>query len=837
MLPRSIASFKAFENAMTLDISMGGSTNTVLHLLAAAHEAEIPFTMADIDRLSRRVPVLCKVAPSVADVHIEDVHRAGGIMGILGELDRAGLLNRDVRMVHAESLEHALSRNDIMRTSSNATREFFSAAPGGVPTQVAFSQSARFESLDEDRAKGVIRDAEHAFSKDGGLAVLTGNIALDGSIVKTAGVDASVLKFTGPARVFESQDDAVQGILGGKVVAGDVVVIRYEGPRGGPGMQEMLYPTSYLKSRGLGKACALVTDGRFSGGTSGLSIGHVSPEAEEGGAIALIEDGDRIEIDIPARTINALVDDATLAKRRAAMEAKGKDAWKPARPRPRKVSKALARLCRFRDQRVEGRGARGSLKAAGMLKALSARSIASRLFLSAAFWSTLILVLAGLGLSALNARWTEANFDDQLGVYLKALVANVAIPNEETKGAAPAAVAPQFELAFSGWYWQITRLDANPPEIRASKSLFATQLPHLVAVEPGSRRDPQRLRHRAGRARAQNDRTRDRRRRRGALSRPGRRQRRRDQGAGAKLPVGAGRDVSDPGAGADRLDGARRPLRPEAAARAAGGRRVDPPRARAERIAGEFPEDVAPLATEVNQLLDANREIVERARTQVGNLAHALKTPLSVLVNEADSRSPSLPEKVREQTEIMRRQVTFYLDRARAAARARTIGVVTEVKPVVEGLVRTFEKLHAERGLDVLGRLAGRPEVPRRGPGSDRSHRQPARQCGQMGARTRRRFAPGARPAQGTPRPFSSPRSTTTARASTRARAPRRSSAASGSTSRGPAPVSASPLSSSSRRSTEARCGWTKARSGACARSCGCRAPEVSRRPVFGVGQ
>jgi dihydroxy-acid dehydratase len=352
--PRAIAGFKAFENAMTLDISMGGSTNTVLHLLAAAHEAEIDFTMDDIDRLSRRVPVLCKVAPSVADVHIEDVHRAGGIMGILGELDRAGLLNRDVTMVHAESLEHALSRNDIKRTSSNATREFFAAAPGGVPTQVAFSQSARFKALDEDRAGGVIRDAEHAFSKDGGLAVLSGNIALDGSIVKTAGVDASILKFNGPARVFESQDDAVQGILSGKVVAGDVVVIRYEGPRGGPGMQEMLYPTSYLKSRGLGKACALVTDGRFSGGTSGLSIGHVSPEAEEGGAIGLIEEGDRIEIDIPARSINVMVDDTTLAKRRAAMEAKGKEAWKPAKPRPRKVSKALRAYAAFATSASRG---------------------------------------------------------------------------------------------------------------------------------------------------------------------------------------------------------------------------------------------------------------------------------------------------------------------------------------------------------------------------------------------------------------------------------------------------------------------------------------------------
>ena len=354
MLPRSIASFKAFENAMTLDISMGGSTNTVLHLLAAAHEAEIPFTMADIDRLSRRAPVLCKVAPSIEDVHIEDVHRAGGIMGILGELDRAGLLNRDVRMVHAESLEHALSRHDIKRTSSNATREFFCAAPGGVPTQVAFSQSARYPSLDEDRASGVIRDAEHAFLKDGGLAVLKGNIALDGCIVKTAGVDPSVLKFAGPARIFESQDDAVQGILSGRVAAGDVVVIRYEGPRGGPGMQEMLYPTSYLKSRGLGKACALITDGRFSGGTSGLSIGHVSPEAAEGGAIGLAEEGDRIEIDIPARAISLIVDDVALAERRRAMEARGEASWKPATPRARKVSQALRAYAAFATSASRG---------------------------------------------------------------------------------------------------------------------------------------------------------------------------------------------------------------------------------------------------------------------------------------------------------------------------------------------------------------------------------------------------------------------------------------------------------------------------------------------------
>ncbi len=283
VLPRSIAGFKAFENAMSLDIAMGGSTNTVLHLLAAAHEAEIDFTMVDIDRLSRRVPVLCKVAPSVPDIHVEDVHRAGGIMGILGELDRAGLLNRDVKMVHAESLDQALARWDVKRDASKATREFFAAAPGGVPTQVAFSQAARWESLDEDRQKGVIRDLDHAYSKDGGLAVLKGNLAVEGCIVKTAGVDASVLKFEGPAKVFESQDDASRGILAGEVVAGDVVVIRYEGPRGGPGMQEMLYPTSYIKSKGLGKTCALITDGRFSGGTSGLSIGHVSPEAAEGG--------------------------------------------------------------------------------------------------------------------------------------------------------------------------------------------------------------------------------------------------------------------------------------------------------------------------------------------------------------------------------------------------------------------------------------------------------------------------------------------------------------------------------------------------------------------------
>ena len=341
VLPRSIANFGAFENAMTLDISMGGSTNTVLHLLAAAYEGGIDFTMSDIDRLSRRVPVLCKVAPSVPDVHVEDVHRAGGIMGILGELDRAGLLNRETPMVHAATLGAALERNDIKRSAGASVREFFLAAPGGVPTQVAFSQASRYESLDEDRAGGVIRDVEHAFSRDGGLAVLYGNLAEDGCIVKTAGVDAGILKFAGLVKLFESQDDAVTGILTGKIEPGDIVLIRYEGPRGGPGMQEMLYPTSYLKSKGLGKACALVTDGRFSGGSSGLSIGHVSPEAAEGGAIGLAETGDRIEIDIPARSIKLVVSDEELARRRAAMQQKGTEAWKPAKPRKRNVTTAL----------------------------------------------------------------------------------------------------------------------------------------------------------------------------------------------------------------------------------------------------------------------------------------------------------------------------------------------------------------------------------------------------------------------------------------------------------------------------------------------------------------
>ena len=339
-LPRNIASFKAFENAMTLDIAMGGSTNTVLHLLAAAYEGEIPFTMQDIDRLSRRVPVLCKVAPSVPDVHLEDVHRAGGVMAILGELDRGKLIHSELPTVHSASLGDALNRWDIVRSQSESVRTFYKAAPGGVPTQVAFSQAARFDELDIDRAAGCIRDVAHAYSVDGGLAVLSGNLAADGCIVKTAGVDASILKFSGPARIFESQDAAVEGILTNKIKPGDVVLVRYEGPRGGPGMQEMLYPTSYLKSKGLGKSCALITDGRFSGGSSGLSIGHISPEAAEGGTIGLVEEGDRIEIDIPARSIRLAVDDSELARRRSAMEARGADAWKPGK-RQRKVSMAL----------------------------------------------------------------------------------------------------------------------------------------------------------------------------------------------------------------------------------------------------------------------------------------------------------------------------------------------------------------------------------------------------------------------------------------------------------------------------------------------------------------
>ncbi|CDX57232.1 dihydroxyacid dehydratase (DAD) [Mesorhizobium plurifarium] len=353
-LPRSIASKGAFENAMALDIAMGGSTNTVLHILAAAHEGEVDFTMEDIDRLSRKVPVLCKVAPAKSDVHMEDVHRAGGIMAILGQLDQAGLINRDLPTVHTATLGEALDHWDIARTSAENVREFFRAAPGGVPTQVAFSQDRRWDELDLDREKGVIRSARTPFSKDGGLAVLKGNLALDGCIVKTAGVDESILKFTGPARVFESQDASVKAILGNEIKAGDIVVIRYEGPRGGPGMQEMLYPTSYLKSKGLGKACALITDGRFSGGTSGLSIGHVSPEAAEGGAIGLVQEGDTIEIDIPNRTIRLAISDAELEARRAAMNAKGADAWKPAEKRKRKVTTALRAYAAFATSADKG---------------------------------------------------------------------------------------------------------------------------------------------------------------------------------------------------------------------------------------------------------------------------------------------------------------------------------------------------------------------------------------------------------------------------------------------------------------------------------------------------
>ncbi|MGK5067043.1 dihydroxy-acid dehydratase [Janthinobacterium sp. RT4P48] len=340
VLPRSIATKAAFENAMALDVSMGGSTNTVLHLLAAAHEAEVAFTMADIDRISRKVPCLCKVAPMTDKYHIEDVHRAGGIVGILGELARAGLLNTTLPTIHAPTLADAIAQNDIKCTDDPAVHELFRAAPGGVPTQTAFSQSERFAGVDTDRATGCIRDKAHAYSQDGGLAVLYGNLAEKGCIVKTAGVDESILKFSGKARVFESQDAAVAAILEDTVHEGDVVIIRYEGPKGGPGMQEMLYPTSYIKSKGLGKACALFTDGRFSGGSSGLVIGHASPEAAEGGAIGLVEEGDFIDIDIPERTINLRVTDAELAARRAAMEAKGDAAWLPVN-RDRYVSQAL----------------------------------------------------------------------------------------------------------------------------------------------------------------------------------------------------------------------------------------------------------------------------------------------------------------------------------------------------------------------------------------------------------------------------------------------------------------------------------------------------------------
>ncbi len=340
-LPRNIASFEAFENAMCLDIAMGGSTNTILHLLAAAQEAEMDFTMSDIDRLSRKVPQLCKVAPSTQKYHMEDVHRAGGVMGILGELNRAGLLHSHCTTVHSPSMAAALEQWDIAVTVDETTRKFFSAGPGGIPTQVAFSQETRWPSLDTDRENGCIRALEHAYSSEGGLAVLFGNIAQDGCVVKTSGVDESNQVFKGTAHICESQDDAVKAILTNQVSAGEVMVVRYEGPRGGPGMQEMLYPTSYLKSKGLDKVCALLTDGRFSGGTSGLSIGHISPEAASGGAIALIEHGDSIEIDIPNRSINVMLDDDTLARRRADMETRGDRAWKPTEERPRKVTAAL----------------------------------------------------------------------------------------------------------------------------------------------------------------------------------------------------------------------------------------------------------------------------------------------------------------------------------------------------------------------------------------------------------------------------------------------------------------------------------------------------------------
>ena len=340
-LPRAIGNMQAFENAMTLDIAMGGSTNTILHLLAIAQEAELDFTLKDIDRLSHLVPQLCKVAPNTPKYHIEDVHRAGGIMAILGELDRAGKLHTELPTVHSPSMKAALDEWDIMRNPTPAVVEFFKAGPAGIPTQTAFSQATRWPTLDGDRENGCIRSLEHAFSLEGGLAVLYGNIAEDGCVVKTAGVDDDNLVFEGPAHITESQDEAVRHILEDRVKPGDVVIVRYEGPKGGPGMQEMLYPTSYLKSKGLGKACALLTDGRFSGGTSGLSIGHVSPEAGAGGAIALVQSGDIIRIDIPNRTIDVKLPMEELAHRRAAMDHKGKDGWKPAEPRPRKVSAAL----------------------------------------------------------------------------------------------------------------------------------------------------------------------------------------------------------------------------------------------------------------------------------------------------------------------------------------------------------------------------------------------------------------------------------------------------------------------------------------------------------------
>ena len=353
VLPRNIATFEAFENAMMLDIAMGGSTNTILHLLAAAQEAGVDFTMHDIDRLSREIPQLCKVAPNTPKYHVEDVHRAGGCIGILGELQRGGLLHGECRTVHSGTMSEAITTWDVRVTEDVQVKQFYKAGPAGIPTQVAFSQDTRWPSLDIDRANGCVRSAEHAFSSEGGLAVLFGNIAEKGCVVKTSGVDESIWVFEGPAHICESQEAAVDDILNDRVKPGDVVIVRYEGPRGGPGMQEMLYPTSYLKSKGLGSQCALLTDGRFSGGTSGLSIGHASPEAASGGNIGLVEDGDTIRIDIPARTIDVLLSDEDLARRRTAMEAKGDDAWQPAQSRPRKVSaalKAYAKLVTSADQ-------------------------------------------------------------------------------------------------------------------------------------------------------------------------------------------------------------------------------------------------------------------------------------------------------------------------------------------------------------------------------------------------------------------------------------------------------------------------------------------------------
>ena len=351
LLPRSIATYEAFQNAMSLDIAMGGSTNTILHLLAAAQEAGVDFSMKDIDALSHKIPQLCKVAPNTPEYHVEDVHRAGGIISILGELEKAGLLHSDVPTVHSDSLQAAIEQWDITRTNSEKVHNFFKAGPAGIPTQIAFSQATRWDTVDSDRLAGCIRSAENAYSQEGGLAVLYGNIAEDGCVVKTAGVDESILVFEGTAHVVESQDEAVENILANKVKEGDVIVVRYEGPKGGPGMQEMLYPTSYIKSKGLGKACALLTDGRFSGGTSGLSIGHVSPEAAAGGAIGLLENGDKIKIDIPKRAINLLVDDDVLAKRRVKQDKLG---WKPVKSRPRQVSAALKAYAHFATSADKG---------------------------------------------------------------------------------------------------------------------------------------------------------------------------------------------------------------------------------------------------------------------------------------------------------------------------------------------------------------------------------------------------------------------------------------------------------------------------------------------------